>query len=233
MTQNLLEITIIGLLIYIGYLGKFYLPSYFKKKAENLAQSQDLENLTKLVKEVEFKFEERTQNLKAKLDLTNQLQLGLHNEERTSLITLHNKLLEYYNFLTDVTFGGIDFTDNIAINTHIIQRSLFADSLFIQKNNFMLFVNNDDEEIENIITKIILDFLKFGNDYLDYCNKLRKHNLKFTDKLTTSEINTFYDISGEINSEYRKTVERMIDNTGPKINDVTRAIKTYLNKRVK
>lgn len=60
MDNNILQIGIITVLIYLVYLAKYFLPNYFKKKAENLAQTQDIEKLTTLVKEVEFRFEEKT-----------------------------------------------------------------------------------------------------------------------------------------------------------------------------
>lgn len=232
MLQNLLEIIIICLLVYVGYLGKFYLPNYFKRKAENLAQSQDIEQLTRLVKEVEFKFEERTQNLKAKLDLTNQLQLGLHNEERTSLLLLHNKILEYYNFLTDVTFAGVDLKDNIAISNRTIQRSLLHDSLFILKNNCMLFID-DENDIEEIVMDIGNHFLEFSKTFIDYCHKLNKHNLTYDTNLSINEIDIYYDTLGELNSAYAKSVGEMIGIISPKINHATKSIKLYLNKRIK
>lgn len=232
MSQHLLEIIIICLLVYVGYLGKFYLPSYFKKKAENLAQSQDIEQLTRLVKEVEFKFEERTQNLKAKLDLTNQLQLGLHNEERTSLISLHNKILEYYNFLADVTFGGIDLKDYIAINNRIAQRSMLHDSLFILKYNCMLFIENENE-IEDVIMKIGTDFLDFTKIFLNYCHELNKHSLRYNSDLSESEINIYYNTLQELNSAYTKSVNELITTVQPKINLATKSIKLYLNNRIK
>jgi len=232
MSQHLLEIIIICLLVYIGYLGKFYLPSYFKRKAENLAQSQDIEQLTRLVKEVEFKFEERTQNLKAKLDLTNQLQLGLHNEERTSLISLHNKILEYYNFLADVTFGGIDFKDYIAINNRMAQRSMLHDSLFILKNNCMLFIENENE-IEDVVMKIGIDFLNFTKIFINYCGELNKHGLTYKSDLSVSEIDIYYNTLEELNSAYAKNVSELITNVSPKINLATKSIKLYLNNRIK
>lgn len=232
MLQNLLEIIIICLLVYVGYLGKFYLPNYFKRKAENLAQSQDIEQLTTLVKEVEFKFEERTQNLKAKLDLTNQLQLGLHNEERTSLISLHNKILEYYNFLADVTFGGIDFKDYMAINNRMAQRSMLHDSLYILKYNSMLFIENENE-IDDVIMKIGTDFLDFTKIFIDYCGELNKHSLTYKSDLSESEIDTYYNTLQELNSAYAKNVSELITTVSPKINLATKSIKLYLNNRIK
>lgn len=232
MIQHLFEIIIICLLLYVSYLGKSYLPSYFKKKAENLAQSQDLENLTKLVKEVEFKFEERTQNLKAKLDLTNQLQLGLHNEERISLISLHNKIFEYYNFLTDVTFGGIDLKDDNAINNHMTQRSLLYDSLFIIKNNCMLFIE-DENEIEEIVMDLVNDFLTYSTGFINHCSELRKHNLTFNNNLSVIEIDAYYNTLKELNSAYTKSISEMIGIVSPKINDATKSIKLYLKNRTK
>jgi len=219
------------MLLYLVYLGKFFLPNYFKKKAENLAQSQDIEKLTTLVKEVEFKFEERTQNLKAKLNLSNQLQLGLHNEERASLINMYNKLIEYYNFLTDITFGGINIKDNNSINKHRTERSLKFDSLFILKNNVMLFLDEEDDGVEEVVLDAVNDINDFGKDYLDHCEKLIKMNLIFDTNPTSEELKKYYDDLKTENSAYTEKTLKMIDKVSPKINEVTKKIKTHLNKR--
>lgn len=231
---NPISLIIISLLIYIGYLSKYYLPNYFKKKAENLAQIQDIEKLTLLVKEVEFKFEERTQNLKAKLDLNNQLQLGLDNEERITLINLHNKINEYYNFLTDLSFNGIDFNDNNSIRNHINERNLKNDSLFVLKNNTMLFI--DDENgivIEEAFMDVIEIFNEFSGVYLDYCHKLSKLNLINKENFSKEEFEDFYNQIGELNSNYSKQVLEMIKNVAPKMSEITRTIKTYLTGKIK
>jgi|GEM_PF-3446266 len=229
--QNLAEILIIIILLYLVYLGKFFLPSYFKKKAENLAQSQDLEKLTTLVKEVEFKFEERTQNLKAKLDLSNQIQLGLHSEERNALIIMYNKLNEYYNFLTDVTFGGIDLKDNTSLNKCIVQRSLMFDSIFIAKNNVMLFINEEDNGVEDAILDVVNKMNEFAKDFLDHCHKLIKMNLIFDNNPSFEELNKYYDDLAKVNSAYTEKVGEMIEIVSPKIIEVTLKTRDYLNKR--
>ena len=231
---NPISLIIICLLIYIGYLSKYYLPNYFKKKAENLAQIQDIEKLTLLVKEVEYKFEERTQNLKAKLDLTNQLQLGLDNEERITLINLHNKINEYYNFLTDLSFNGIDFNDNNSIRNHMNERNLKNDSLFVLKNNTMLFI--DDENgivIEEAFLDVIEIFTEFSGEYIDYCHKLSKLNLINKEKLSKEELDDFYSQISELNSNYSKQILEMIKIVAPKMSEITRTIKTYLNEKIK
>ena len=231
---NPISLIIICLLVYIGYLSKYYLPNYFKKKAENLAQIQDIEKLTLLVKEVEFKFEERTQNLKAKLDLNNQLQLGLDNEERITLINLHNKINEYYNFLTDLSFNGIDFNDNNSIRNHMNERNLKNDSLFVLKNNTMLFI--DDEKgivIEEAFMDVIEIFNEFSGVYLNHCHKLSKLNLINKENFSKEEFEDFYNQISELNSNYSKQVLEMIKNVAPKMSEITRTIKTYLTGKIK
>lgn len=231
MLENSFQIIIIALLVYIGYLGNFYLPSYFKKKAENLAQSQDLQQLTNLVKEVEFKFEERTQNLKAKLDLTNQLQLGLHNEERSSLINLHNIILEYYSFLSDVTLGGIDFKNNEAVENHMLKKNISSDAFLLSKYKAMLFIDeNYDNGIENIVIEIGEDFLEFSAKYLDFCEGLIKNNHNYN--LPLDEMKEYYEIRRDLSSDFTESVHIMIHKAAPKINELTIAMRGYLKKRM-
>ncbi|OXG05106.1 hypothetical protein BC749_109100 [Flavobacterium araucananum] len=232
MGTDLFEVIIIALLLYIGYLGKFYLPNYFKKKAENLAQSQDIEHLTTLIKEVEFKFEERTQNLKAKLDLTNQLQLGLYNEERNSLINLHSVMYDFYTFVSDVSLGGIDIQNNKLLEEHLKMRFLKSDNFFHAKNNTMLFVDQDDNGIEEIMHEIFEDINKFSEHYLDYSSGLRNHNMSYNENFSKDELNVFSAKVKCLNDKYIKEVSAMIEIVGPKLTEGTRRIKGYLSKKV-
>lgn len=231
---NPISFVIICLLIYIGYLTKYYLPNYFKKKAENLAQIEDIEKLTSLVKEVEYKFEERTQYLKSKLDLSNQLQLGLENEERITLINLHNRINEYYNFLTDVTFNGIDLSDNKCLQNHQNERAIKSDAIFILKNNAMLFIDEESiDKIEDPILALMSLFNKFSSKYLAHMHQLEKKNLINRQNLSSEEIDEYYNQIGTLNSNYTKEVTAMIENIGPKISGITIIIRKHLAEKVK
>lgn len=221
---NLISIVIIALLIYIGYLTRYFLPNYFKVKAENLAKLQDLEKLTVLVREIEFKFEERTQNLKAKLDLSNQLQFGLDNEERIILIKLHNNINEYYNFLTDLSFNGIDFHDNNSIKRHMNERNIKNDSLFVLKNNAMLFLDEEyGLDVENAIYNVIDLFNEVTIKYTEFCHTLIRLN-------NSNNIDTQLK---EIHLQYTKQIIEIIKVLAPQMQQVTKTIKVCLNNKVK
>lgn len=227
--NDLINLIIIISLLYLVYLSKYYLPSYFKKKAENLAQLEDVEELTDTIKQIELKFEEKTQMIKSQLDFSNSVLIGLHNEEKQSLIKLHNELYDYYNFLSDISFGGKSLYENQNIKFIISERSLKFDKLFIHKSNIALFID-DDNEIEPLVDKCIELFLSFSNSHLSYLQKLLELNLVYNpyENLEFENLKKFHTQLEEFQEMYKKDVNELVENVGPVLSDTTYSIKKYL-----
>lgn len=168
------------------------------------------------------------------MDLTNQLQLGLHNEERNALITLHNKMYDFYALLTDVALGNVDFRNNDNLKEQMDLRSIRSDAFFHSKNNAMLFIDDEDgEEIENVITEIFLELNQFSEHHINYLSVLMKHNIKYKENSTNQQLNEHYERFSELQKEYLQKVFAMVDKTGPKITNASKIIKKYFQKRLR
>ena len=63
------------LLILLSAIGAF-LGSYFRKKAENAATKEDIENITDKIEKVRSQYSEQLETVKASLQLSNQLKLA-------------------------------------------------------------------------------------------------------------------------------------------------------------
>lgn len=60
-------LTVVGLAV-LGILGKYYLPSYTKKKGENLATREDIEEITTKMESVKNLYAEKLEELKSTLN---------------------------------------------------------------------------------------------------------------------------------------------------------------------
>ncbi|MCW5912907.1 MAG: hypothetical protein KIT62_17690 [Cyclobacteriaceae bacterium] len=84
-TETILLIIVLGLNL-IGGLFILHLKKYFSKKGENLADKEDLEELTTIVEEVKTKFEQDTELLRANLAIETNKKNVIFNEQKQSII---------------------------------------------------------------------------------------------------------------------------------------------------
>lgn len=231
MNASLFQVIVLLAIGYLIFLAKIFIPEYVKKKAENLAQSEDIENLTLLVKEVEFKFEERSQNLRARLDLLNQFQIDLHNEERNSIIQLHNIVYKYYTFLTDISLGGVDQTDENSLRKAVEERNILSNSLFTHYSNALLFLDEGiKNEISNLTGKISQIFTRFSNtEHSNYIYELSQDNLKYKTVLTKEKRIEYEEIRNKIYKDQGDKILELINEAGDPLVKLTLEIKRYLN----
>src|SRR6478736_2926741 len=86
-----LEILQIVLILVIGYFI-FHFKSYFKKKGENLADKEDIGELTEIVEEGRTRYSSDIENLKAELSLFTQKKSSVFEEEKGALIVFFSQL---------------------------------------------------------------------------------------------------------------------------------------------
>lgn len=184
-----LDIATIVLIVVLIIL-RIFVPSFIKAKAENLAKKQDIEELTKLVKEVESKFDERLHEFKANVDLSAQMRLNLHDEERRSLIDLHLKVIQYYNYNVDVFSGvAIFFEDQDKIFDHLRYRRVLNEEVFIAFTRFVL-ITNIDTDLHSSLEQLIDRLNQFGGEITWFAEQIvqRKGNIEKLHELMDSHV---------------------------------------------
>ncbi|MDZ7693610.1 MAG: hypothetical protein U5K69_21240 [Balneolaceae bacterium] len=82
---------ILALEIIIG-IALLFLSSYIKKKANNLADKSDLEELTEIVESVKKKYSDETELLKAELEVLTSKKTEIFNEEKEALLNFYFEL---------------------------------------------------------------------------------------------------------------------------------------------
>lgn len=175
--MTLFEFVVIGGIAILLYVVRAWLPSYISEKAKNTAQAEDIGRLTELVKEVETKFETKTEILKAQLDMTTQMRIGMHNEVKAALIKIHSSLYEYFNLLSDHTLENIDDYDNVEINKYLSKIISGGTNLLTQRAYISIFVDDEDviEEARKILQHL---FDNLRPHTITWLRELKKNNIE-------------------------------------------------------
>lgn len=97
-----------------------FLQKYFSRKAENLADKEDIEELTEKVESIRSKFDADVEKLKSELGISSQLKLTFINEEINAIINAHNSLSNWAINLYDLStqdFYTIERINDIMLDT--------------------------------------------------------------------------------------------------------------------
>lgn len=205
----------------------WYVLKYIEKKGENLAQKEDIQDLTRLVKEVEHSFNKREENYRNELDLNKQLHIGLHQEARNAVIELHNAIYEYYHFITDLSLNNTDLMDNNGLRMHEAKQRSLYNSLFIAKSKVILFVD-DNDKIESMASNIINDIAEnLSIHYMEYNFNIQKLNLS-TNNDSTTEFDEYFEKRKILQNEFVQKLFVSINMILPELKKFSSELRNYL-----
>jgi hypothetical protein len=111
---------------------------YFETKGANLAQKEDLAELTTIVNEVKSKFETDSAILKAKLDVASGIALNLKDEERKAVVALNQGYFKWVSLLR----GDFIASSVAAIDVNEDAISKAYNELLCCEASFVLFVGS-------------------------------------------------------------------------------------------
>lgn len=149
-----------------------FFKEYAKRKGSNLADKQDIEEITQKIEQVKNQFTQETEFLKSNLQfiITNQLQYT--NEERNAIINFFDCHSKWLNLgLQDLTFNGY-LKNNI---DDLIQKDRQLDDLFTQtniaQNRISLLVDNG--QLVLLSHQLIIKTLEYNHWTKNLLFKLR------------------------------------------------------------
>ena len=93
-TLEIIELIILILILIIVVIIKFSVPSYLKQKGKNLADKEDIAELTKKVETVKSDFNEKIEYLKTDLNFINHNKISVKSLEREALLLVNEKYAE-------------------------------------------------------------------------------------------------------------------------------------------
>lgn len=228
----------IVILLYLGYLCQFYLPSYFKKKGENYAQSQDIEELTRKIDTIKQDFIERTEYLKAQLDFSTKLQISHIDEERNAIMNYLRAFTNYYSICNDSTLGGMNDYNNNELAAYRLNLDSSFNQTRITKAILKVFIEDDDfYELSGKITKELLR-LELALKHLLVELELNNTNLERC-KSDVENPNQTLDYQNLLNeraqnySIFREAIIALPDDFFVNINNFNAKLKIHLTKSIK
>lgn len=121
-----------------------FFKEYIKRKGTNLADKQDIEDITQKIEQIKNHFTQENEFLKSNLQFIINNQLQNSNEERNAIINF----FDYHSKWLNVGLQDLNFTIYQRNNIDdIIQKDRQLDDLFTQtniaQNRISLLVNND------------------------------------------------------------------------------------------
>jgi len=132
-----------GLVMITMAIVPFFIENHTKKyletKGANLAQKEDLAELTTIINQVKSKFETDSAILKAKLDVVSGTALNLKNEERKAIIALNES---YFKWIS-VIRGKLITSSIVDIDKHENALSDVFSEMVYKEAAFVLFVGNN------------------------------------------------------------------------------------------
>ncbi|WP_149242570.1 hypothetical protein [Dyadobacter sp. 32] len=230
-------VAIVGIII--GFLIKDYLPSYFKKKGENLATKEDIGEITKLVEEVKSSFNQETEVLKANLQILNGIKLGIAAEERAAIVDFNVKYFRWFYSLIDTTCGDADFRNSAELEAYLKKiKSLYVDMKDCMAK-FNLFVENESLKQESLalcvdtIEKFAMVPPKFILELISTNNKIKIFEEGVQSSETRSQIDSLKDDQYRIQQETATSNIRNATPLAQKQREFQKSCNVYLNKLLK
>lgn len=117
-----------------------YIIAYYKEKGKNLAQKEDIVEITNKIKETETRFTKQTEQLKSQLSILTNVQSEISTTERNVILDFNKHLFSFIHLIV----GGIDnCTNNEALDLYAKKLNDFS----IQTANSLplltLFIENE------------------------------------------------------------------------------------------
>lgn len=153
----------------IGLIVTIFFPAYIKKKAENLAQKEDLDEITRKVEQIKHDFGVKNEEIKAELSVITSAKLENKRYARDAIIKMVECLNDWFHVeldVGDVTFYkiGDDVSDKIiriklahnkvskqsSMLTLVVEEKPFIDSMFEAMEEIM----NYSHFVENYLQKL-------------------------------------------------------------------------------
>ena len=142
--KEYIQYVLSGLVMLTMAIVPFFIESHTKKyletKGANLAQKEDLEDLTLIVSQVKKQFESDNAILKAKLDVVSGTALNLKDEERKAIIALNESYFKWISMIR----GNLIASSISDIENHENGIKEAFNEMVYKESAFILFIGNND-----------------------------------------------------------------------------------------
>lgn len=155
-------IIILQILLFILGLYSIFFKEYFRKKGANLADKEDIKQITKQIESVKKEFTDDSEKLKVTLKLLAEKQFQINNDQKEAIITFFDSYSKWLNV------GLLHIKVNMYLRNTIDdlrQREDLIDSLYtetsMKQSRLILLIDN--KEIVKLSHNLIITTLEFNN----------------------------------------------------------------------
>lgn len=229
--EKLLIYVLIGLIVFLVYVIKTSAPAYLSKKGQNLADKQDIQTLTTLVKEVEEGFNDRAERIKQQLDINKEVLVSLHSYEIQAIIQYNQSLHTLYEKLDDLDLDGINMESTIELKNHSKQMWKYYEDVTMKRADASLFIEDQDLIImaNNVFSVLFKE--KFGL-YNKYIISLQDLLIDYQSYEAREEWDPYYLKRSEISNTYKSDLIEINNKIIPLFRDLAHAFRAYLKKNI-
>ena len=138
----ILQIVILGAL---GYIFRAYLPSYFKKKGENLATKEDIGEITQKIEQVRVQYIAKLEEFKQTINSFYEMRKAFDRLQQDELLKFYDIATEFYYERLAVNFG--DFPTDKGKSLFLYQESFQNNVLNLIKSyqRIVLYFNHEND----------------------------------------------------------------------------------------
>ena len=144
MNPDTIQIIISIFILLFLTIGKYIFPSYLNQKGKNLADKQDIENLTQKVENIKSSFNEKIEILKTDLNFKNQNKISVSSYEREALLNLNEKYAEWLNSLMNISFSLITVKNYSLIESYFSELKKRKIEFENSEAKLHIFMNDDE-----------------------------------------------------------------------------------------
>lgn len=144
---------------------------YLRNRIKNLAQKEDIEDLTDIVEEVKQKYRSENEALKAQLDLLNNRKIQVFTEEKDAIIQFYTKINEWIWDKLNISLYEYNRNKVEALSDKMIEMDNTYNEANVLFSKVCLLVDNHD--MINAGHDLILSTLKLHHLVKEHCSNYR------------------------------------------------------------
>lgn len=229
--DTLLMILQIITLVALGYIFKAYLPSYLRKKGENLATKEDIVEITDKIEQVRVQYIAKLEEFKQTINSYYEMQKAFDKLQQDELLKFYDIATEFYYERLAINFG--DFPADKGKSLFLYQESFQNNVLNLIKSYQRIVLYFDHENDLRMYAEGVLTYAlqartalkkNFGSVKIASIDEDAAHNLG--DKAWYEKT---VQLSNEANKKYWEAMKPILSS----YQDALRLYLTTLNKFIR
>jgi hypothetical protein len=175
----------------LAALAKYYFPGYLKKKGENLATREDVEEITDKIERTRVQYLSSIERLKSELTISSEQQSKLKEKEREALLTFFEDCLILINEKLTFNFGDMTYDEGKFLIEY--QRSL--DHLFtriiVDYHRLLLYFSAEDQLL-NAAVSLVQAVIEVRKIYRKNFSKFKKSLMEESEAIVSGDKKAFH-----------------------------------------